>query len=132
MEEEFYATLKLVSGEELLSKVSYLPDDDVLLLDRPLLVEPASQKKGKIEVNGFFLREWITATFDQMFVLPKKHVITMTEVEDRIIKFYNISLEKINGSYIENKKTHKLPKSSGYLGSIKETKKVLEELYKKS
>ena len=132
MEEEFYATLKLVSGEELLSKVSYLPDDDVLLLDRPLLVEPAIHKKGKIEVNGFSLREWITATFDQMFVLPKKHVLTMSEVEDRIINFYNVTLEKINGSYVENKKTQKLPRSSGYLGSIKETKKVLEDIYKRS
>ena len=132
MEEEFYATIKLISGEELLSKVSYLPDDDVLLLDKPLLVEPTSQKKENIELNGFSLREWISATFDQMFVLPKKHVLTMSEVEDKIVNFYNLSLNKINGSYITNKKIQKLPRSSGYLGSIKETKKTLEEIYKRS
>ena len=28
MEEEFYATIKLVTGEELVSKVCYMPDED--------------------------------------------------------------------------------------------------------
>ena len=30
MEEEFYATIKLVSGEELVSKVCYLTEEDKL------------------------------------------------------------------------------------------------------
>ena len=38
MEEEFYATIILVSGEEIISKVVYLPDEDKVMLDTPMLV----------------------------------------------------------------------------------------------
>ena len=85
MEEEFYATVKLLSGEELVSKVCYCSDEDVLILEKPLLVEPASHKKNGVEVNGFSLKEWIVASFDQMFVIDKKNVLTVTEVEKKII-----------------------------------------------
>ena len=57
MEEEFYATLKLVSGEEIVSKVCYLPDEDKILLDKPLQVEHAKQKKGHVEVTGFTFKD---------------------------------------------------------------------------
>ena len=37
MEEEFFATVKLVSGEELLTKVCYVPDDEIVILHDPML-----------------------------------------------------------------------------------------------
>ena len=46
MEDDFYATIKLSSGEEILGKVCYLPDEDKILIDRPLLVEVAKTKNG--------------------------------------------------------------------------------------
>ena len=33
------ATIKLTTGEELISKVSYMPDDDSLVLDSPMEVK---------------------------------------------------------------------------------------------
>lgn len=130
MEEEFYATIKLLSGEELLSKVCYSSDEDVLILEKPLLVEPAVQKKGQTEVSGFSLREWIIASFDQMFVIEKKNVLTITEVEDKIINFYNLTLKRITDGVSE--KPDKLTRKSGYLGSIEQKKKSLEDIFKKS
>jgi len=130
MEEEFYATIKLVSGEELVSKVCYCSDDDTIILEKPLLVEPAVHKKGQIEVNGFSLREWIIASFDQMFVIERKNVLTITEVEDKIVKFYQLSLKRIVSD--TNDKPNKLTRKSGYLGSIEEKKKSLEDIFKKS
>ena len=53
MEDEFYATIKLTTGEELVSKVSYMPDDDSLVLDNPLEVVPVQQQRSpEIQVNG--------------------------------------------------------------------------------
>ena len=130
MEEEFYATIKLLSGEELLSKVCYSSEEDILILEKPLLVEPAVQKKGQTEVSGFSLREWIIASFDQMFVIEKKNILTITEVEDKIINFYNLTLKRITDGVIE--KPDKLTRKSGYLGSIEQKKKSLEDIFKKS
>ena len=57
MEEEFYATVKLISGEEIVSKVCYLEDEDKVLLENPLQVELAKQRKGQLEVSGFSFKE---------------------------------------------------------------------------
>ena len=77
MEEEFYATVKLLSGEELVSKVCYLPEEDKVMLERPLMVENAKQRKGQLEVSGFSLKEWISATFDNMFIINRSHIMTI-------------------------------------------------------
>lgn len=130
MEEEFYATLKLVSGEEIVAKVCYLPDEDKLILDKPLQVESAKQKKGKLEISGFMFKEWISATFDDMFIINKDHILTMSELDTNIQKFYEKTLNKISSNGED--KINKLSRRAGYLGSIKEVKKSLEDIYKKS
>jgi len=132
MEEEFYATVKLLSGEELVSKVCYLPDEDKLILEKPLIVENARQRKGQLEVTGFALREWVSATFEDMFVIKRDHVLTIVEVEGDIVDFYEKTLNKLETGKSLAGRGNKLPRTSGYLGSIKEMKKSLEEIYKKS
>ena len=130
MEEDFLATIKLVSGEEIVARVCYLPDEDKIILENPLQVEKAKTKKGSTDVTGFTLVEWITATFDDMFVLKTEHILTMTETDSKIEDFYNKMLSRLNsGSLIENKK---FSQRMGYLGSVKDMKKTLEKIYKLS
>ncbi len=137
MEEDFVATIKLTTGEELISKVSYMPDDDSLVLENPMEVHNIdNRQKNGTHVNGFALTEWIKSTFDHMFVLPKEHVLTMTEVEDkRIESFYENCVKQHTiqiTAFRETFEPKKFSRQMGNLGSIKETKKTLEELYKKS
>ena len=136
MEPDFIATIKLTTGEELISKVSYMPDDDSLVLENPMSVTRIDQQKKNIRVNGFALTEWIHSTFDHMFVLPKQHVLTMTEIEDKkISEFYTESVRR-HTSEINNFRESYDPQSftreMGHLGSVKNTKKFLEDLYKRS
>ena len=127
MEEEFYATIKLVNGEEIVSKVSFMPDDDSLVLENPLEVVPVQQQRSQdVQVSGFTLVEWIRSTFDQMFVLPRCHVLTMTETDKKIEVFYLKTLKKMKMGLDNNKFT----RSMGRLGSVSETKKFLEKIYK--
>lgn len=132
MEEEFYATIKLVSGEEIVSKVCYLPDEDKLLLDKPLQVEQAKQKKGNMEVTGFTFKEWVSATYEDMFVIRRDHILTMTEVDGEIQMFYEKTINRLESGRGLIGKGNKLPRSSGYLGSVQAMKKSLEEIYKRS
>ena len=136
MEPDFIATIKLVTGEELLSKVSYMPDDDSLVLENPMEVTRIDQTKKNIRVAGFSLNEWIHSTFDHMFVLPKKHVLTMTEVEDKNIEnFYNISVARHTvelTQFKESQNPHQFTRDMGHLGSVNKTKQALEDLYKRS
>ena len=136
MEEDFIATIKLTTGEELISKVSYMPDDDSLVLDSPMEVTKVNTTNKNLRVGGFALTDWITSTFDHTFVLPKKHIITMTEVEDDNIKnFYNITVQRQHIELTQFKEAstpQKFTRDMGSLGSVNKTKETLENLYKRS
>tara|TARA_B100000378_G_C17822172_1_gene334866 strand:- start:58 stop:462 length:405 start_codon:yes stop_codon:yes gene_type:complete len=131
-EKEFLATLKLVSGEEIIATVIYLEDEDKVLLENPFSVELSKQRQGKLEITGFAFKEWVMASFDNMYIISRNHIITITEVEGPISEFYYKNLNKLENSKQLLHKPNKLPRKSGYLGSINETKKSLEDIYKKS
>lgn len=138
MEEEFFSTIKLTSGEEIIAKVCYLPDEDSLLVENPMLVEKLSQKKNGKSFDGFVLKDWIHSTYDSLFVIKMEQVITMTELDKRIESFYLNNLsdnpkdQSIESDDPIKVRPDKFSKQMGYLGSVKETKKFLEEIYKKS
>ena len=132
MDEEFYATVKLISGEEIVSKVVYLEDEDKVLLENPLQVQAAKQRKGQLEISGFSFNEWISASFDQMFILNRSHIITMTEIDAPILDFYEKTLQRLENGKNLTGRAGKLPRGSGYLGSVTDMKKSLENIFNKS
>ena len=132
MEEEFIATVKLITGEEIVSKVVYLEDEDKVMLENPLQVDSAKQRKGALEISGFSFREWVCATFDKMFIINRDHIITVSEIEGPIVDFYKETLLRMENGKSLNGKGGKLPRGSGYLGSVTDMKKSLENIFKKS
>ena len=132
MGEEFFATVKLITGEEIVSKVVYLEDEDKVMLENPLQVDSAKQRKGALEISGFSFREWVCATFDKMFILNRDHIITISEIEGPIVDFYKETLLRMENGKSLNGKGGKLPRGSGYLGSVKDMKKSLENIFNKS
>lgn len=131
MEEEFYSTIKLTSGEEIIAKVCFLTEENSLLIEKPLLVEKVTQRKLGRSITGFILKEWINSTYDEMFVIKMEQVITMTELDDDIEKFYiNVLSQHENDSV--DIRPNNFSRRMGYLGSVNETKKYLEDIFKRS
>ncbi len=136
MEEEFFATVKLISGEELLTKVCYVPDDDIVIFHDPMLVEHVKASKQKRKVEGFHLTEWIHSTFDDIFFIPKSNIVTMTECEEKIKQFYlkcvSASKKAEQLAKFQNKNKEGNPEKliPGYLGSVKQTRESLEKIFK--
>ncbi len=129
MEEEFLATLKLLSGEEIVAKVCYVEDEDVLIIENPRMVVPVETKRNNVLVKGFTFESWMNATYDEMFIIKREHILTITELDSRIQKFYEKSLkEDPEGN------SYKLePKDqNGYIASIQEARKSLENIFKRS
>lgn len=128
MEEEFYAVIKLISGEEIFSTVcpSIEEDHQVLILSNPVTIEVIVMKQ--IGMQGYKVDPWIKFADDDMFILHMDKVLTMSEVKDlEIIEMYHKYLTQK-----ENKKSGKKPLSEdmGFLSSVSEARKVLEKLYK--
>ena len=130
MEEEFYSTIKLTSGEEIIAKVCYLPDEDSLLIENPMTVQAV---KGRSQ-EAFILKDWIKSSYDSMYIIKMNQVITMSELDKKIEVFYlkNLSGEGFIDPDTVNVKPNQMSNSMGYLGSVKETKKFLEDIFNKS
>lgn len=133
MEEEFYSTIKLISGEEIIAKVCYLTEENSLLLDKPKVVNTIKTSRDGEEVDGFILKDWINSSYDEMFIIKMEQVITMTELDKRVENYY---IKSINNELNIPQQSKTDPKSfskrMGYLGSVKETKKYLEDIFNKS
>ena len=132
MDDEFIGTVKLITGEEIVAKVVYLEDEDKVMLENPLQVDQARQRKGQLEVSGFSFREWMCATFDNMFILNRNHILTVSEIDGPIVDFYRETLKRMENGKSLSTGGNKLPRGSGYLGSVKDMKKSLENIFKKS
>lgn len=127
MEEEFYATLKLTSNEEIIAKVCYLTEEECLLVEKPLLVTRANQKRNGRLVEGFSLSDWVMSSYEEIYIIKMEQVVTLTELDERILNFYERHLNDE-----PNSSTNKMSKEMGYLGNVNDQKKKLEELFNKS
>ncbi len=127
MEDEFYATLKLTSNEEIIAKVCYLTEEDCLLVEKPLLVTRANQKRNGRLVEGFSLSDWVVSSYEELFIIKMNQVVTLTESDERIVSFYERHLSDEQDSSIS-----KMSKEMGYLGNVNDQKKKLEKLFNNS
>ena len=130
MEEEFCSTIKLVTGEEIVAKVCYMEEENSLLLENPKKVTEIKQRKNGETVDGFVLVDWIHSTYENMFVLPMERVLTMSELDKRIERYYLSIVEGDDEEEIGKVQPSNLNQRMGYLGSVSEMKKTLEKIYK--
>ena len=131
-DEEFYSTIKIVTGEEIVAKVIYLEDEDKVMLEDPLVVEMQRSRKGLLEISGFVFHEWLSATFEDLYVLNREHIVTMSEIDPSIRDFYEKTLDRMKNTKQLANTADKLPRKSGYVGSVSKFKKSLEDIFKKS
>jgi hypothetical protein len=130
MGDEFYCILKLVSGEEILSliMVDKNDGDPILVLQNPVIMKPVTNSTGDSYVK---IKPWIEMSSDDMFLIKLDKVITMTETKD--IKLIQLYEHYVNNDSIEVYKPAGEVKPSstmGYVSSVKEARKKLENLYK--
>ena len=127
MEEDFYAIIKLISGEEILSKVCPCDEDDrvMFILDNPITMESITIRQ--LGISTIKVSTWLKFADDSMFIMDMEKVITMTEVNDE-------DLIKMHQKFVRerNKKSNKsdLTSKMGYLSSIDDARVSLEKLYK--
>ena len=127
MEEDFYAVIKLVSGEEIFSIVCPSEEEGrtMLILNNPVTIEVIVMKQ--IGMQGYKLDPWLKFADDDTFLLDMEKVLTISEVRDEeTIEMYHKFLKQKNK---ENDKSSLTPEM-GYLSSVSEARKVFEKLYK--
>ena len=118
---EVLAAMKLVSGEELLSMVTPVnnEDGDYLVVENPIEIEevilPNKQAGAKVQ-------PWMKFSREDQFIIPKDKIITIVEVAEDVEVFYHMSLRKLNTDFITDAK--------GKISTVEEARAKLDKLFK--
>ena len=129
IEEDFYATLKLKSGEEIFAKVAASEEDDrtILIVFNPIIV---SEIKGRSGIVGYKLEPWLKTTTEDMFILNVNDVLTMSESSD--IEMIIMDQNYVRQSEKEYNNYSKLNRKMGYISNVNDAKEILEKIFKSS
>ena len=129
MEDDFYATLKFKSGEEIFCKVASTEEETefMLLVSNPIIVH---EVKGRVGIVGYKIEPWLKTTTEDMFLINMNDILTMSESND-------IEMITMHQNYIKNNKLssdgsskYKLDRKMGYIANINDAKSILEKIYK--
>jgi hypothetical protein len=128
MEEDFYASIKLKTGEEIFAHV--LPciekENINLIVSNPITISTINTRHS----SGYKIEPWMKTTREDMFLIKMSDVITISETND-------IEMIMLHQSYVKktsNIKSNKLNTSRkmGYLANVSEAKELLEKIFKNS
>ena len=131
MEVEFYASVKLVSGEESFGEV--MPSEEngrtVLIISDPVEIETVSMD-GRHE--GLRMMPWLRSMPSEgIIIIPMDKVITVVEAreESEVVAYYQrfIMTNLAGGSSEKIKVTKKM----GYVISVEKARESLEKLFDK-
>tara|TARA_B100001250_G_scaffold366379_1_gene347734 strand:- start:75 stop:464 length:390 start_codon:yes stop_codon:yes gene_type:complete len=129
MEDDFYATLKFKNGEEIFAKVAASEEDNrtMLVVHNPVLV---SEIKGRNGIMGYKVEPWLKTTREDMFIINMDNILTLSESSD--VEMIMMHQNFVRDSEDDAKNRSKLSRRMGYLGTVNDTKEILEKLFKKS
>jgi len=132
MKNKALGAMKLITGEEIIGYVMELEEDNhggfhVLVKD-PLKVE-LNISSSKVKTIYTF-SPWFVLATDREQIIDSSRILAMNTVEDddvrrEYIRYFNMIERANNGINID-----KYDPELGYIGSVKDTKKTLEKLYK--
>ena len=132
MNDKFFATIKLMTGEEIVGLVEV--HEEGLLVDNPLILEDMSDLHellgDDVKVSGLRLSKWIKSTTDNIFFITDAKIVTINELLEPGLSHYKKAVTQINEtvkkkfSSAEDKK-----KYNGYRASVEYAREFFEDLF---
>jgi len=128
MGEEFYAVIKLITGEEIFALVSVDENDGdpIILVSNPVIMKMLYSPAGQYVK----IRPWLELPTEELFLLKYDKIITMSEISDyKIIEFYDKYLNdedidiELDGRVTLNPKM-------GLVSTVEDARNNLEKIYK--
>lgn len=131
MEEDFYASVKLVSGEEIFGEV--MPSEEngrtVLIISDPVEIETVNMNGSH---EGLRMMPWLRSMPNEnIVIIPMDRVITVVEAQpdSEVVRYY----EKFIFTNLQQGPAEKIKvtKKMGYVISVEKARETLEKIYKK-
>lgn len=129
IEDDFYCTLKLKTGEEVFAKVAASEEEDrtILIVSNPIIV---NEIKGRTGVVGYKIEPWLKTTTEDMFIINLEDVLTLSESSDiEMIMMYQTYVRQ---STKDGTNQSKINRRMGYISNVNDAKEILEKIFKSS
>lgn len=134
MQEPFFATLKLITGEEVLAEVAHELDhennDDFFTVCNPIVVNEMTKidhQRG-VMVSGLVPKRWMTYSNDDLTIIQKHHVVSISELDKFGIEFYMNAL-KVARVSSPIKRSIKSTDNTGFIGKVNTSRDFLERVF---
>ena len=126
IEDDFYATIKFKSGEEIFAKIACSEEEDrtFLLLTNPIVINKIKSRAG---ISGYKVEPWIKTSKEDLFIINLEDVLTLIESDDMETISMHQTFAQQQHNYFERKT--KLDRKMGYISTINEAKESLEKLF---
>ena len=136
-DEEFYGIFKLTSGEEVLGKAVLTEDsgETLVFLQNPVALQMITKEIDETKMaRGIGFAKWQQLSDDDFFILREKDIITVSTMSKAVAYMYEAYILEEDGLNDEvEKRIKKEPNNAaGYLGSINDARRLLENIYRNS
>ena len=127
IEDDFYATIKLKSGEEVFARVAASEEEDrtMLIVHSPVTFSEIKNKGGLV---GYKVEPWLKTTREDMFIVNMDNVLTLSESSD--VEMIMMHQRYLRDSEDDKTPETKISKKMGYVANVKDAKVILEKIYK--
>jgi hypothetical protein len=137
-DEEFYFIAKLVSGEEIVGQGFAVEEDGLtqIFITEPVEIQVITKSSNNSVVKGVSMNKWMQFSDEDFFILNEKDIISIGGLSDEMIHMYNLFIKKASSNQtvedaIEEHEVE-LDNEMGYVSSVSEARKRLEQIYNKS
>jgi hypothetical protein len=129
IEDDFYCTVKLKTGEEIFAKVAASEEEDrtILIITNPIIINEIKFRSGTVVYK---IEPWLKTTKEDMFIINLEDVLTLSESSDiEMIMMYQSYVRQANKD-ISNQS--KINRRMGYISNVNDAKEILEKIFKSS
>ena len=132
MGEEFYAIIKLVSGEEVFSLIMVDDEEEnpIIIMQNPIIIKMLHSPQGSF----IKIKPWMELSEEDFFMIRLDKVLTMTEsTNEKLIEVYNDYISDDSSSEIEMPSDGRVKPDSkmGYVSTVEDARKNLEDIFNK-
>jgi|TARA_Y100000015_G_C2361884_1_gene75638 hypothetical protein len=132
MNDKFFATIKLMTGEEIVGLVEV--HEEGLVIQNPLILEDMSDLQDllgdDIKVSGLRLSKWIKSTTDNIFFITDTKIVTVNELLEPGLTHYKKAVTQINETFKKKiSKAEDKKKYNGYRASVEHAREFFEDLF---
>ena len=128
-----YATIKLLTGEEIFAQVEEFIDgaEKHLVLMDPAIVKQLPAKQGPFAL--YRIEPWLKLSDERIFMIELKHILYYSRSSDQEkITTYRRWVKSLNKETAEKDSKVGISSSLGFVSKVNDTRESLEKLFKDS